>query len=157
MSRWELFRDTVVFQVKLSLDAVRDIVLSPVSITCAVIDLIKGHDTEQSYFHKLMSMGHQSDTWLNLFGTRKSTHHKDNLSSDDSAPNSQKPVNVDNLFDQVEALLKHQHSKGGLTATAKANIDNYLDKIISSSLASKTLESSALQSESTDKNTETKK
>ena len=38
-------------------------------------------------------------------------------------------MNVDQLFSKVESLLKDQHEKGGLTATAKSNIDRYLNKI----------------------------
>ncbi|WP_019029679.1 hypothetical protein [Colwellia piezophila] len=39
-------------------------------------------------------------------------------------------VNVDQLFSHVECLLKDQHGKGGLTASAKATIDRYLNKIV---------------------------
>ena len=39
-------------------------------------------------------------------------------------------VNVDQLFSQVESLLKEQHGKGGLTASAKSTIDRYLNKIV---------------------------
>ena len=38
--------------------------------------------------------------------------------------------NVDQLFDKIETLLKEQHNKGGVTATAKASIDRYLDKMV---------------------------
>ena len=46
---------------------------------------------------------------------------------------NQKPKtdnNVDQLFSQVESLLKEQHDKGGLTASAKSTIDRYLNKIV---------------------------
>ena len=42
--RWEFLRDVLVFQLKLLLDAVRDVVLSPVSIVAGVIDLISGDE-----------------------------------------------------------------------------------------------------------------
>ena len=71
ISRWTLIRDMVIFQVKLAIDAIRDLLLSPVSIICGLIDIFKGHSLSNSYFHKLMHYGHQSDRWLNLFGNQE--------------------------------------------------------------------------------------
>jgi len=127
IARWTLIRDTLIFQFKLALDAVRDLLLSPVSIICALIDIFKNHSLSQSYFHKLMVFGHQSDQWLNLFGSQnKPTKNLKPLEGQSTKPD----VNVDQLFAQVETLLKEQHGKGGLTASAKNTIDRYLNKII---------------------------
>ncbi|WP_019029678.1 hypothetical protein [Colwellia piezophila] len=68
ISRWTLIRDMLIFQAKLAMDAVRDLLLSPVSIICGLIDIFKGHSISKSYFHRLMALGQKSDTWLNLFG-----------------------------------------------------------------------------------------
>ena len=127
IARWALIRDMLVFQVKLAMDAIRDLVLSPVSIICGLADILKGHSLSKSYFHKLMDFGHQTDSWLNLFGN----HNKgaENLNVIDSQK-AKADVNVDQLFSQVESLLKEQHGKGGLTASARATIDRYLNKIV---------------------------
>jgi len=127
IARWRLIRDIFVFQVKLAMDAIRDLLLSPVSIICGLADILKGHSLSKSYFHRLMDFGQQTDSWLNLFGN----HNKDteNLNT----MGNQKPKtdnNVDQLFSQVESLLKEQHDKGGLTASAKSTIDRYLNKIV---------------------------
>ena len=127
IARWTLMRDMFVFQFKLAMDAVRDLLLSPVSLICGLADILKGHSLSQSYFHKLMRFGHQTDSWLNLFGNNhKNTENLDNMFSQ----RSKADVNVDQLFSQVESLLKEQHSKGGLTASAKNSIDRYLNKIV---------------------------
>jgi len=134
ITRWALIRDIFVFQVKLSMDAIRDLLLSPASIICGLIDILKGHSQSQSYFHKLMDFGHQSDLWLNLFGNRNKNAESVNL------PSSQKTkadVSVDQLFSQVESLLKEQHNKGGLTTSAKNTIDRYLNKIVENKNAKK--------------------
>jgi len=134
ISRWQLLKDIAIFQVKLALDAIRDLLLSPVSIVSAVIDLIKGHQYSQSYFYKVMKLGRKTDHWLNLFGA--AGEHKSSVADEreDSEPGvkqmSEQGRNLDDLFSQVEALLKEQHDKGGLTATAKTSIDRYLDKIL---------------------------
>ena len=41
--RWGFLRDVLVFQMKLFVDAIRDLMLSPVSIIAGVIDLISGY------------------------------------------------------------------------------------------------------------------
>jgi hypothetical protein len=127
--RWLLIRDMLIFQIKLAIDAMRDLFLSPVSIICGLADILLGNSLSKSYFYKLMGLGHQSDAWLNLFGN----HNKDDKNKNKNVEGSQetKPdMNVDQLFSQVESLLKDQHGKGGLTATAKSKIDRYLNKIV---------------------------
>jgi len=126
VARWALIRDLFVFQVKLAMDAIRDLLLSPVSIICGLIDIIKGHSLSQSYFHKLMNLGHQSDLWLNLFGNQNNGDEHINVQHNQKAKTE---LSVDQLFSQVESLLKEQHNKGGLTTSAKATIDRYLNKI----------------------------
>ncbi len=127
IARWVLIRDMMIFQLKLAMDAIRDLMLSPVSIICTLVDILKGHDVSQSYFHKLMAFGQQTDSWLNLFGTHKKSSE---VLSEHSKKEAKTDVNLDQLFSQVESLLKEQHNKGGLTASAKSKIDRYLNKIV---------------------------
>jgi len=122
--RWPLIKDAFIFQLKLGGDAFRDLLLSPISIACLIIDLIKGHHQSQSYFHRLMAFGHKTDKWLNLFGTTLTTKHSKNIVN-----TSPPDASVDQLFEKIETLIKEQHHKGGITAAAKASIDRYLDKI----------------------------
>lgn len=128
--RWSLLADTIIFQVKLGMDALRDLLLSPVSIICALIDIVLKNSREQSLFYQLMKLGHKSDHWINLFGSHSK---KSSLTVENGEANQNQEVknnNIDQLFSQVEVLLKEQHDKGGLTASAKASIDRYLDKIV---------------------------
>lgn len=136
-NRWRLVRDSLIFQVKLGLDALRDLLLSPVSIGCTLYDLIKGHDQHNSSFYKLMALGQKSDHWLNLFGCGDQPRdaQKKVWLQGAKANDNQGERNVDQLFAQVEALLKEQHNQGGLTASAKTSIDRYLDKIVSKKTA----------------------
>lgn len=127
LPRWSLIRDMLIFQIKLAIDAIRDLFLSPVAMICGLVDILFGKPLSKSYFHKLMDFGHQSDSWLNLFGD----HNKVAGNSNKLGSQKNKPeMNVDQLFSQVESLLKDQHGKGGLTAAAKSNIDRYLNKIV---------------------------
>lgn len=126
ISRLALIRDMLVFQVKLAMDAIRDLFLSPVSIICGLVDILNGNSLSKSYFHKLMALGRQSDSWLNLFGNHDKADAGLNVQDNQK---EKADANVDQLFLKIESLLKEQHNKGGLTASAKTKIDNYLNKI----------------------------
>jgi hypothetical protein len=62
--RWELIRDLVVFQAKLAIDALRDLVLSPVSLIAALVDLIRGEPRPESFFYRVLLAGRRSETWM---------------------------------------------------------------------------------------------
>jgi hypothetical protein len=94
---------------------------------CALADILMGNSPSNSYFHKLMNFGRQTDLWLNLFGKPDKTPNS--LDNQLAATDAN---NVDKLFSQVESLLKDQHTKGGLTTATKATIDRYLNKIVES-------------------------
>lgn len=145
--RWHLIRESIKFQIKLTLDAIRDLLLSPVAITCTVLDLLKGNSKHQGYFQRLMLWGHSTDHWLNLFGDlpknkspesseyRKENHEQpitqqkndanatvDNLSTEKPKVDSK----LDSLFSKIETILEEQQQTGTLTATAKQKIAYYL-------------------------------
>lgn len=86
--RWHLIRDTIIFQLKLGMDAVRDLLLSPVSFICVIFDLLKGNNKEQSYFYRLMKFGHKTDVWLNLFNFQSQKR----VLSDIQSNKSERPV-----------------------------------------------------------------
>jgi hypothetical protein len=67
-SRLQLIWDVVMFQFKLLCDAVRDVLLSPLSIIAAVLGLLVGGDDPHRYLRRLLRLGRRSDMWINLFG-----------------------------------------------------------------------------------------
>jgi hypothetical protein len=118
-NRWQFLRDVLVFQIKLVLDAMRDLILVPVSIGAALLDLVSsGEQTGQS-FYRVFAMGKRTDIWINLFDTYGSP--------DESSAGED--TTVDSLVAQLEALLVEQHDRGGLTATARLAVDRALDGI----------------------------
>lgn len=69
MSRWTILRDLVIFQIKLVLDGLKDVVLGPVSVVAAVIPLIFGPGARRArVFYNVLRLGERYDLWLNLFG-----------------------------------------------------------------------------------------
>jgi len=135
MSRWRMLKKLVVFQVKLAFDAVRDLLLSPVSIVCTLIDIIKNDEQKNCRFDQLMNIGDKTDQWLNLFNHSTSNNKKKpNVARAVRLPLlnfEQQPTekNVDQIFDKIEDIIRQQHKNGGVTASAKASIDSYLNKI----------------------------
>lgn len=132
-NRWSTFKKLVIFQVKLAFDAVRDLFLSPISFGCALLDILKNNSDEQSYFKKLMIFGGKTDIWLNLFAQHdaievKPTAHDELVNQDQITPEKDQK-NADQLFNKIEDLIREQHAKGGLTASAKNTLDSVLQKL----------------------------
>ncbi len=60
-------RQLLVFQLKLAADAVRDLVMSPVSIVMFLLDLLLRPPAQQSYHARMLRFGRQTDRWIRLF------------------------------------------------------------------------------------------
>jgi len=63
----QALRHLMVFQLKLAADALRDLILSPVSLAVFVLDVIRKPALEDSLYLRLMLLGRQSDRLINLF------------------------------------------------------------------------------------------
>jgi hypothetical protein len=55
------------FQLKLFADALRDFLMSPLSVMCFFLDLILASEEGNSFYSRLMRLGRKSDRWINLF------------------------------------------------------------------------------------------
>ncbi len=66
-SHGELVRRVIVFQAKLFLDGLRDLLLSPLSIIAAVLGLLSQRSDPHFYFERLLMFGRGSERWINLF------------------------------------------------------------------------------------------
>jgi hypothetical protein len=75
-NRRVIFRDLLIFQVKLWLDGLKDIVLSPLSIIGFGIDVVFGGAMKGSVFYKVLKIGERYDLWLNLFGAAEKAEER---------------------------------------------------------------------------------
>jgi len=114
--RWVLIKKSMIFQLKLGADAIRDLVLSPLSMILVIVDIVLGHNEKQSLFYKMMKYGRLSDHWINLFEIKQGFGFRKNK-------------NVDHWIDQVESIILEQQNTGKISKAAKEKIDTYLDKI----------------------------
>ena len=122
-SRWELLRDVAVFQAKLALDGLRDLLLSPISLVAALLDLLTGGDRPRRYFYELMHLGRRSDAWIRLFAAG------DRVPPSEAVDRAREDVSVDAVFNRLEGQLVKKYQRGGATASAKRAVDRALDAV----------------------------
>ena len=63
-----VFRDLMIFQLKLVLDGMKDVVLVPLSIAAALSDMVFPSDRVGKRFYHVLRAGEKFDRWLSLFG-----------------------------------------------------------------------------------------
>ena len=115
-NRWQLLLDLVAFQFKLALDALRDLLLSPISIGTALFGIVTDRDNPGKYFYSMLRQGHKSDSWINLFGTGS------NQEDDGSQLSS------DNYVRKLESFVVDEYDKGGIVKNLKDKADKIIDK-----------------------------
>ena len=70
MSRLQLIWNVLVFQVKLVVDGLRDVILVPVSLTAALLGLLTNPRNPGEMYEQVIKLGRRSEQWINLFGYR---------------------------------------------------------------------------------------
>lgn len=113
-----MIRDLVVFQFKLFVDGIRDLLLVPVSLVVGVISLLKGGERPGTEFYDLLKFGRHTDHAINLFGAADRVHDP---ADDESVPD------IDDLVSKVEDYVVDEYRRGGITAQAKERLDRALD------------------------------
>jgi hypothetical protein len=69
--KWVVIRDLMIFQLKLAMDGVKDIIFMPLSIVAAVLDLFFPGRRFGHRFYAVLRLGEKFDSWLNLFGAAR--------------------------------------------------------------------------------------
>jgi hypothetical protein len=118
---WTLIRDIGVLQVKLVVDGLRDLVLVPASLVVGIVSVVKTKNGKPgSEFYNLVSIGKQSEQWINLFGAIE------NAPPDvvDTMPFG--TGGIDDIVSRVELFVVDEYKRGGVTAQAKARIEKAL-------------------------------
>jgi hypothetical protein len=90
-----LIRDVAHFQLKLWFEAGRDLVLIPLTLIAAVVDLAFSKHQPPRFFRQLIDLGRRSDEWIDPWAK--------------VGPEA-KPENADALLAQVEGLLRDPRS-----------------------------------------------
>lgn len=117
-NHWQLIRDLLVFQAKLALDGLRDLVLLPISLIAAVLGLVASPDNPGKYFQRLLEFGRQTDVWINLFGA---SHHYQQDGS--------QPLSSDAYVEKLEEMLINEYKRGGVVKNLKDHTDNLVRRV----------------------------
>jgi len=66
-SRKTIIRDVLIFQVKLWLEGFKDIVLMPLSLGAAVIDVFFRRENGRGALYSVMKLGDRFERWVHLY------------------------------------------------------------------------------------------
>jgi hypothetical protein len=67
-TRREILRDVAVFQVKLWVEGVKDVVLIPLSLGAALVDLVLRRRGGRGALYAVMRLGDRFEQWVDLYG-----------------------------------------------------------------------------------------
>src|SRR6186713_2819660 len=119
--RWKFLRDFVVFQVKMLLDNVRDLVLMPVALGAALLDLILKGDREGARFYKVLRWGWQSEKVIDVYSAIEHEEPGEFQIGRD--------YTVDGVIARLENVVTREVEKGGTAASIKNAMDRAIDQI----------------------------
>ena len=123
-AHWTLLRGIGVLQVKLVIDGFRDLLLVPASLIAGLISLLNTQNGKPgSEFYELVSVGRQSERWINLFGAIN------NAPPEIRDQNHFGEADIDEIVARMENFVVDEYQRGGVTAQAKARLDKLLEKI----------------------------
>ena len=88
-----LVRNVAVLQLKLLLDALRDLALSPLALAAAGLDLVLIKRQTPRYFRSVLRFGGHTDHWIDVWSGGR----------DETAPSHE---NVDTLLARVEDIIR---------------------------------------------------
>lgn len=72
-----LLRDFLIFQLKLVLDGLKDVLLLQLSILAVVFDLLFGRRGRPLLFYNVLRLSERFDLWLNLHGPAEDAERSD--------------------------------------------------------------------------------
>ncbi|MBT8146960.1 MAG: hypothetical protein KJN90_08905, partial [Gammaproteobacteria bacterium] len=112
---WPHLRQLLVFQIKLYIDAARDLLMSPLSIVVFIIDAVQGNRGEKSLFESLLQFGRRTEKAINLFNQHD--------------VNDENYRGIDSILLQVEEAVRKEYTDGSVSANARDSIEKSLDKL----------------------------
>ena len=116
VTKGEMLRDALIFQIKLVIDGIRDFILIPVSLIATVMSLLKPGAKAGSEFYDVVAFGRDTEHKINLFGAADRIEvPADKFDSPD----------LDTLVDQVESYMRREYEGGRFTA-ARERLEKFM-------------------------------
>ena len=95
-------RDFAIFQLKLGLDGLKDMVVFSVSIVAVVLDFIAGRGQRPRLFYSVVRASERFDKWLNLHGVMERLDEGDG----DDGFFGASDAGADSLIGKIEELVR---------------------------------------------------
>jgi hypothetical protein len=97
-----LIRDLLIFELKLFLDGLGDLVFSQLAILALIWDLIRGGPEMGKTFYSVLRFGEKWDLWLNLYRPSKDTE------TSGEGLLSAGMVDANSLLGRIEEMVKER-------------------------------------------------
>ena len=113
--------DFVVFQAKLAVDGVKDLVLINLSVIAILIDLLSGGRRRPRRFYAVMRLGQRFDGWLRLYSAKgfslaedggRQQEYVSGTGAGDAAGGRMLGSDADTLIDRMEDFVRRQGPPG---------------------------------------------
>jgi hypothetical protein len=101
-TRGVTIRDFLIFQLKLVVDGVKDLLVFHVSIGAILLDIISGRGRRPRLFYSVLRMSEKFDLWINLHGVVERLEEDD---GDDGLFGASE-AGSDSLLGQIEQLVR---------------------------------------------------
>jgi hypothetical protein len=108
VTRWQIFRRLLVFQCKLLIDAAKDLLLSPLALAAALVDILQPSPPSRMLFPALMKLGRRAEEAISLFGR----------------PSTNDAWTVDRIVDGVESGIRRRYGNGGRDSEGRSMAGN---------------------------------
>lgn len=108
-----VLRELIVFEVKLAIDGLKDIVLAPLAIVAALWDLALDGGSGHQRLDGVLRLGESFERWLNLYSRHEVTPAERTTFGQ---------AGSDLLIDQIEGLAKDAHESIGSARSEKKKL-----------------------------------
>lgn len=113
--RVQLVRSSLLFQLKLLADGLRDFLLVPLSLAATLVGLARSADDPEREFEQVLEVGRKTERWINLFGGHE--------------PAEGETANMDELVTRAERMVREQVRQGNVSASAGAALEQTFEAL----------------------------
>jgi hypothetical protein len=100
------------------------VILVPASLIAGIVSLSKIRDGQPGpQFYSLVSVGKQSERWINLFGAMR------NAPPEVVEENHFGSADIDDIVSRVETFVVDEYKRGGVTAQARDRMNEAMEKM----------------------------
>jgi hypothetical protein len=98
-----MFRDLIIFLVKLAIDGLKDLALMNLAIGAAILDVLAGGGKRPRLFYSVLRLSERFDLWLNLNGA---IERMDAGEAGEDGLFGASTAGSDSLLGQIEQLVR---------------------------------------------------